>query len=49
MKYPFLIHNTAAFRTAAGTAGSYVTATVQWKIFLMFIVVENTGSVNFMI
>ena len=44
----FLIHNRAVFRTATGTASSYVTGTVSWKniIFLMFIVAENTGSVN---
>ena len=27
MKYSFLIHNRAVFRTATGTAGSYVTGT----------------------
>ena len=27
----FLIHNRAVFRTAAGTAGSYVTGTAIWK------------------
>ena len=31
MKYLFLIHNKAVFRTATGTAGSYVTGTVSWK------------------
>ena len=50
VKYPFLIHNRAVFRTATGTASSYVTGTVSWKfdvkIFLIFIAVENTGSVN---
>ena len=42
----FLIHNRAVFRTA----GSYVTerfhGRIDVKIFLMFIVAENTGSVN---
>ena len=50
MKYPFLIHNRVVFRTAAGTAGSYVTRRfhekMDVKICLMFIVSENTGSVN---
>ena len=27
----FLIHNRAVFRTATGTAGSYVTGTASWK------------------
>ena len=31
MKYSFLIHNRAAFRTATGTPGSYVMGTVSWK------------------
>ena len=39
--------NRAVFRTAAGAAGSYATATVPWKmdikLFLMFIVAETTG------
>ena len=46
----FLIHNKVVIRTATGTAGSYVTGTVSWKNgcqnFSMFIVAENTGSVN---
>ena len=40
-----LIHNRAVFRTAIGTAGSYVTGTVSWKNgcqnFLMFITAET--------
>ena len=30
-KYPFLIRIRAVFRTAAGTASSYVMGTVSWK------------------
>ena len=31
MKYPFLIHNRAVFKTAAKVAGSYITVTVSQK------------------
>ena len=45
-----LIRIRAVLRTAAGTASSYVTGTVSWKmdvkIFLIFIAAENIGSVN---
>ena len=47
-KYPFLIHNRMVFRTAAGTASSYVTlrGKTDVKFFLMFILAENTASEN---
>ena len=32
MKCPFLIHNRAVFRTAAGLASSYVMITASWKM-----------------
>ena len=51
MKYEisiFLIHNRAVFGTAAGTATvtERFHGRMDFKIFLMFIVAENTGSVN---
>ena len=45
MKYSFLIRNKAVFRTASGTAGSYITGTVSWKNGCQNLE-ENTGGVN---